>query len=178
MENKKIFEKILNLVSNETYAGVSNKEILSDVRYKEVSEARALVAYIIRRKGYSYPEIGRFLNKDHATIMYSCKRVENDKLLLNKAESTLKRVGEDVIVDVSRQIKNNGKWEKIFRTYEAKCQVCGMEDIVEVHHIIPKRNGGSDSAENLLILCPNHHTMLHYGMIKINQIKDKSLVKN
>ncbi len=40
------------------------------------------------------------------------------------------------------------------------CKVCGYP-ITDMHHIVPKRYGGSDDADNLIALCPNHHRAFH-----------------
>jgi 5-methylcytosine-specific restriction enzyme A len=46
----------------------------------------------------------------------------------------------------------------------SKCQICGIgvpkEDgsfYVEAAHIKPKRSGGNEALENIILLCPNHH---------------------
>lgn len=44
---------------------------------------------------------------------------------------------------------------------EKKCVVCGFSDIVQVHHVIPLSEGGAHSEENVVVLCPNHHRMVH-----------------
>lgn len=39
---------------------------------------------------------------------------------------------------------------------------------LEVHHIIQLANGGEDTVENAVALCPNCHRELHYGLIKLS----------
>lgn len=46
-----------------------------------------------------------------------------------------------------------------FKNFDKKCQLCFFEDYVVVHHIDGNRN--NDKEENLIPLCPNHHTMIH-----------------
>ena len=47
------------------------------------------------------------------------------------------------------------------------CYICGRghSDILERHHIVPRRFGGSDGADNLVDLCPSCHRSLEklYG---------------
>lgn len=45
------------------------------------------------------------------------------------------------------------------------CELCAHSNwnILQVHHIIERRHGGSDELNNLLLLCPNCHTTIHYG---------------
>jgi hypothetical protein len=42
------------------------------------------------------------------------------------------------------------------------CCICGLP-IYEYHHIVPHAAGGPDSTENLMLLCPNHHTLATQG---------------
>ena len=56
---------------------VTVKEILSKDRREHIVSARQLVAYVMRElgDGFSYPEIGRFLHRDHSTVIHACNRV-------------------------------------------------------------------------------------------------------
>jgi hypothetical protein len=47
----------------------------------------------------------------------------------------------------------------------SRCRVCGFDTLVEVHHIIARRHGGPDTLDNIITLCPNHHTMADRGQI-------------
>ena len=60
--------------------------------------------------------------------------------------------------------------------YEHKCQICDIRIETpggyysEGAHIRPLgKHNGSDSKTNLLCLCPNHHVMLDYGTIYIDE---------
>ncbi|GAA3722908.1 hypothetical protein GCM10022378_11190 [Salinicoccus jeotgali] len=43
------------------------------------------------------------------------------------------------------------------------CEICGFDfkPTLEVHHQIPVSRGGTDDIENLSILCPNCHSLIH-----------------
>ena len=47
----------------------------------------------------------------------------------------------------------------------SKCEICHFDRYLELCHIIPKRIGGNDKPENKLILCPNHHKLLDWGLL-------------
>ena len=53
------------------------------------------------------------------------------------------------------------------RTGRDGCYICsrGNSDILETHHLIPRRFGGSDTAANIVELCPTCHSTLErlYG---------------
>jgi 5-methylcytosine-specific restriction endonuclease McrA len=42
-----------------------------------------------------------------------------------------------------------------------RCQWCGSLAGVEVHHLLHRSQGGPDSAENLISLCPSCHKSAH-----------------
>jgi predicted RNase H-like nuclease len=75
---------------------------------------------------------------------------------------------------------------KIKLLHMHQCQLCGMQISLdgdervysEAHHIQPlgKPHNGPDTADNILVLCPNHHVMLDYGAIPLKD-KDIQLVK-
>lgn len=59
------------------------------------------------------------------------------------------------------------------RHADGSCQKCGNDapfisastglPYLEVHHIIPLKDGGADTVENVMALCPNCHKEVHYG---------------
>jgi predicted restriction endonuclease len=59
--------------------------------------------------------------------------------------------------------------------YNNRCQICGntVEEnnwkYSEGHHIKPYgKNNGPDTLDNIIIVCPNCHAKLDFGIIKIN----------
>lgn len=48
-----------------------------------------------------------------------------------------------------------------------KCEICGRNGITESHHIISKSLGGTNQKSNLVDLCPNCHSDVHFGKIII-----------
>lgn len=51
---------------------------------------------------------------------------------------------------------------KILKRMNVGCSICGWnESTCDVHHIIPKKEGGSDNFDNLIVVCPNCHRICH-----------------
>ena len=46
-----------------------------------------------------------------------------------------------------------------------QCETCGYENynILQVHHVVSKAEGGKDALGNLKLLCPNCHMEEHHG---------------
>ena len=54
---------------------------------------------------------------------------------------------------------------KLIKRMKIGCCVCGWnEALCDVHHILPKKHGGTNENNNLTILCPNHHRLIHEGV--------------
>lgn len=51
-----------------------------------------------------------------------------------------------------------------------QCSICHGHTI-DVHHIIPISEGGTNDLDNLMVLCPNHHREYHQGKFTIDQMK-------
>lgn len=74
--------------------------------------------------------------------------------------------------------KTNGQYSlKHFRTNFIhqrgnKCNRCSfaIPDILQIHHIIEKSNGGTDEESNLEVLCPNCHALHHYLKRKVGGV--------
>ncbi|MEI7822018.1 MAG: HNH endonuclease signature motif containing protein [Verrucomicrobiota bacterium] len=54
--------------------------------------------------------------------------------------------------------------------YSGRCQLCSFDsptvygvESAEAHHIQYLSRGGDDVIENLVLVCPNHHTVIHNG---------------
>jgi len=48
--------------------------------------------------------------------------------------------------------------EEALRRYGRACAICGADDVpLDVAYLVPIAAGGSNTIENLTILCPNHH---------------------
>lgn len=53
---------------------------------------------------------------------------------------------------------------KLLRRMKISCCICSWNEATcDIHHIIPKKDGGTNDDTNLTILCPNHHRMIHDG---------------
>ena len=53
------------------------------------------------------------------------------------------------------------KKSKVKISREGQCCFCGNRNGLQLHHIIQKRFGGSDSKENLILICPKCHRVYH-----------------
>jgi hypothetical protein len=74
-----------------------------------------------------------------------------------------------------REIINISLKHAVFSKYNDRCYVCGFSliEALRIHHIIPVSLGGSDSIENLALLCSNCHTLTHF--FSSNRFNNKNI---
>jgi hypothetical protein len=49
------------------------------------------------------------------------------------------------------------------------CRMCSFRLCLEVHHVLPLAQGGSDKIANLITLCPNHHAMADRNLVPVEE---------
>ena len=77
--------------------------------------------------------------------------------------------------EVNRFIRDSVLVKKLKKLYGNRCQICGFtfeyakgKFYSEVHHYKPLDEDGSDSMDNMIVVCPNHHSQFDYKMIAID----------
>lgn len=78
-----------------------------------------------------------------------------------------KSEGKNSILWICESLTSKQYGFKPFKTsMKRECIVCGFKDITYVHHIIPLAQEGDHCEENVVMLCPNHHKMIHNKQLK------------
>ena len=88
---------------------------------------------------------------------------------------------------ITNRAKNINKVaHAVYEAYNAKCALCGWqatEETIavngkiqyahgnEIHHITPLRDGGEETSDNLILLCPNHHKQADLGLITKEELR-------
>lgn len=80
--------------------------------------------------------------------------------------------------EIYRILRDTALARKIKLLHKNQCQLCGNsvllangETYAEAHHIKPlgRPHNGPDVAENIIVLCPNHHVQLDFGAVKLSR---------
>ena len=61
---------------------------------------------------------------------------------------------------ISASIPNTTR-KAIYRRDGFACALCGDPRHLQIHHVIPRSQGGSDFPENLICLCSSCHALAH-----------------
>lgn len=103
--------------------------------------------------------------------------------LLEKLESLGQEEGESPSrrqVVVNRIIRDSALSRFLKALYQSQCQICtrsfGLPNggkYAESHHLRPlgKTHAGIDKETNMMVLCPNHHAMMDFGVIAVHPEK-------
>ncbi len=68
----------------------------------------------------------------------------------------------------------NLKNELYFERANQRCEWCEeWVDTPEIHHIVPRFEGGKNTAENLIVLCPNCHRKADRGILSKSKLEYK-----
>lgn len=66
------------------------------------------------------------------------------------------------------------------------CQLCGLpapftthegEPFLEIHHIVPLADGGTDTPGNVVALCPNCHRRIHVLTLQTDVARLRKIVE-
>lgn len=69
--------------------------------------------------------------------------------------------------------------DQILSSYNYSCKVCGCTNTkLDLHHIIPRKQSGPNTLENLIPLCPSCHKKADLGpeRLKDNNVKMTCLI--
>jgi len=71
-------------------------------------------------------------------------------------------------VTVDEFVRNQSLADTLKSYYNSRCQVCGRDfqpdygvSLADTHHIQYLSRGGPDISENIVVVCPNHHRVIH-----------------
>ena len=144
-----------------------------------------------RRPGYMKGNHSIYCSRECAKVgrstgkMCSCgncgKEVYRSQAELSKSKSgnifCSKSCSTTVNNHLTKSGDNNANWvngissyvKEAFLVYNPSCTICGFTErsALQVHRIDYDRT--NNDIDNLIILCANHHCMVHYGSLVISE---------
>lgn len=79
----------------------------------------------------------------------------------------------------SGEERRNKEWirKRAIKAHGHSCELCHYKEIVEVHHILFKKDGGGDEISNLIVVCPNCHDLFTKKVINMTNRAQIPIVK-
>ena len=150
--SKKAFDEIL------THAGLSNRLFLDLVEVHHLLSEENIPKIKPILSNFNEIEIERLLEEDYS---------EDDLLsVLNNLNSKAHLLEKKAIV--KRRVANQKVTKTLKKLYNNSCQLCGVNhrntygaDVIEAHHIEYFSLSQNHEPSNIIILCPNHHRLIH-----------------
>lgn len=92
-----------------------------------------------------------------------------------RLSKSIEKIPKTDVCEINRFLRDSSSVSKLKALYDNKCQICGFtfeydkaKFYSEVHHYNPLGEGGDDAMDNMIVVCPNHHSQFDYKMIAIN----------
>ncbi len=72
------------------------------------------------------------------------------------------------------EIQKHRAWVRLqaIKKYGKICELCGYKLAIDTHHIMPRFQGGLHEIDNLMVVCPNCHSLITRKIISINNRSD------
>lgn len=126
------------------------------------------------KKGKLAPSIQHKIDSHITIIKRVCNIIPVKNIIVETAEFDIHKLKKPNIQGIEYQ---NGETKGFYNVKQAvlsrdkyTCQICGeKQEKFDVHHIIPKSQGGSNSIKNLITLCGKCHHKVHNGELKFNK---------
>lgn len=99
-----------------------------------------------------------------------------EKQILTPHADDIHNPPDRILTDVYRILRDTALARSLKQLYKDECQICGITIHLpggtrysEAHHIkaLGAPHNGPDIAENIMVLCPNHHAMLDFHAMSI-----------
>jgi len=176
------------------------KDCQNNTQYRQTKHRYCLMHLTrIRRNGYlelkkdKYKGIHTLEKLPHKTvdnfILKNCKFMIDEKIALKLKEMGFNNATIWTVKYRRRklgikkylygEIKKHKAWirAQALKKYGNLCELCFYPLSVDIHHIIPKYKGGKHEVGNLMVVCPNCHSLITRKTIKITTRKDISRVR-
>ena len=138
---------------------IETQQHLSEFSFEELTEI--VKAFIASAK----QDIAEDTPKEKDIIENSLSESELESILNFKDHSAAIRIRSS---DNKVRIYNTAIIKQLKKLYRGRCQLCGKQplesfhtDICEAHHISYFSTSQNNDASNIIIVCPNHHRLIH-----------------
>lgn len=128
-----------------------------------------------KNKGWLAPSVENRISTHIRMVGFVCSILPIGRIVMETASFDIQKIGNPEIEGKGYQRGVQlGFWnvrEYVLWRDGHKCRNCGgktKDDVLEVHHLIQRKDCGSDRPDNLITLCKTCHDACHKGAVKLN----------
>lgn len=120
-----------------------------------------------KHRGWLAPSVEQRIGYHMHLIGFVCRLLPISSITVEETKFDIHRIQNPDVEGVGYQqgpqyrfdnVKEYVRWRDEYR-----CQKCRSRTHLEVHHIVQRKDGGSDRPDNLVTLCHDCHAALHRG---------------
>ena len=120
-----------------------------------------------KHRGWLAPSVEQRIGYHNHLIDFVCSILPISSITVEEAKFDIHRIQNPDVEGVGYQqgpqygfdnVKEYVRWRDEYR-----CRKCRSRTHLEVHHIVQRKDGGSDRPDNLVTLCHDCHAALHRG---------------
>lgn len=166
-------------------------------QYKDTKQIYCIV-HLARVRRHGYPELKKDAYESleklpHQVvdnfIMRNCGEMEDIEIAKKLREKGYKDATVWTIGYRRRKLGNRkylrGEIQKhkawiraqAIKKYGNQCELCGYKMAVDTHHVIPKYKGGPHEIDNLMVVCPNCHSLITRRYIVLKSRNDIPIMR-
>ena len=131
-----------------------------------------------KNKGWFAPSVENRIGTHLSVIAKVCRLVPVSRIVVEVASFDIQKINNpDIEGEGYQKGEQLGFWnvrEYVLWRDGHKCRNCSgktKDTVLEVHHLVQRKDGGSDRPDNLITLCKTCHDAYHRGEIKLSKPK-------
>ena len=126
-------------------------------------------------RGWLAPSVEQRIGYHIHLIDFVCRLLPISSITVEEAKFDMHKIENPDVEGVGYQHGPQYGFENVKEYVRCrdgyKCRKCGSKTHLEVHHIIQRKDGGTDHRDNLITLCHDCHTALHRGEFTLRKPK-------
>ena len=128
-----------------------------------------------KNRGWLAPSVEQRIGYHIHLIDFVCRLLPISSITVEKAKFDMQKIENPDVEGFEYQHGPQYGFENVKEYVRCrdgyKCRKCGSKTHLEVHHIIQRKDGGTNHRDNLVTLCHECHAALHRGEFTLQKLK-------
>ena len=129
-----------------------------------------------KHHGWLAPSVEQHIGYHIHLIDFVCRLLPISNITVEEAKFDMHKIQNPDVEGVGYQHGPQYGFENVKEYVRCrdgyKCRKCGSKTHLEVHHIVQRKDGGSNRPDNLVTLCHECHAALHRGEFTLQKPRD------